>query len=232
MRLPILLAFIVTVPAAAQTLPKRQLVEELRLDANTEDFPDIGNVLVNARGDIAVFVNKDQQLRFYDAKGVKLGTFGRVGSGPSEFRRANMHGWAGDTLWVYDVDLRRITFISPARQLLRSEVLNQSLNSMGGYAPGTTPPPTRPAPPTALYRARGRRRPICRLGAGREGKASRRASGFEIHHRGHPAGDCAGARKRPGRTRSRGYGGGQGVFVGGRVTLERRGDDAVVAERW
>ena len=147
MRRSLLLALIAAGPLAGQTVPKKQLVEEVRLDANTEDFPDVGSVLVNARGEMAVLVYKDQQLRFYDATGKKLGTFGRVGSGPGEFRRANTAGWVGDTLWLYDVDLRRVTYISPARQLLRSEVLNQSLNSMGGYAPGTTPPPTRPAPP-------------------------------------------------------------------------------------
>lgn len=122
----------------AQSLPKRQLVEELRLDATTEDFPDVWTVMVNSRGDMAVLVGKDQQFRFYDATGKKLGTFGRVGSGPGEFRRANWHGWTADTMWTYDVDQRRITYISPTRQLLRTEVLSQSLNTMlnpgGGQA--------------------------------------------------------------------------------------------------
>jgi hypothetical protein len=140
-------ALVAAAPVIAQTPPKKQLVEEVRLDANTEDFPDVGMVLVNARGEMAVFINKDQQLRFYDAAGKRLATFGRVGSGPGEFRRANVMGWFADTLWLYDSDQRRVTFVSPARQLLRSEVLNQSLNAMGGYAPGTTPPPARPAPP-------------------------------------------------------------------------------------
>jgi hypothetical protein len=142
----LLAAVLMAAAAGGQTPPKRQLVEEVRLDANTEDFPDVGSVLVNARGDMVVFVNKDQQLRFYDAAGNKLGTFGRVGSGPGEFRRANLLGWVADTLWLFDFDQRRVTYISPNRQLLRTELLNQSLNSMAGYAPGSAPA-ARPAPP-------------------------------------------------------------------------------------
>ena len=80
-------------PVLAQTLPKKQLVEEVRLDPTTEDFPDAGSVLANSRGEMAVFVNKDQQFRFYDASGRKLGVFGRIGSGPGEIGRILNGRW-------------------------------------------------------------------------------------------------------------------------------------------
>src|SRR5438045_6555154 len=87
-------------PVAAQTLPKKQLVEEVRLDANVEDFPDIMAVMVNRRGEMAVAISKDQQLRFYDAGGKKLGTFGRSGAGPGEFQQLNWLSWTADKLWT------------------------------------------------------------------------------------------------------------------------------------
>src|SRR3954464_7919991 len=108
---------------AQSSPPKRQIVEDLRLDATAEDFPDVGPVTVGPRGQIVVPISNDQQLRIYDATGKKTATFGRKGSGPGEFRRATWFGWTGDTLWVYDTDLRRVTYVSPAATLIRTEGL-------------------------------------------------------------------------------------------------------------
>jgi hypothetical protein len=141
------IALAVAGSAAAQTLPKRQLVEEVRLDATTEDFPDVSSVLVNRRGEMAVIIGKDQQLRFFDATGRKLGTFGRVGSGPGEFRRVTTTGWTGDTIWLYDSDQRRVTYISPDHKLLRTELLNPDLNMMMGRPVGSPAPSAPPKQP-------------------------------------------------------------------------------------
>lgn len=125
-------------PVVAQAqLPKRQIVEDLRLDATAEDFPDVGAVVVGPRGQIVVAVNKDMQLRFYDAAGKRTAIFGRRGSGPEEFQRKIRHGWIGDTLWAYDGALRRVTYISPEAKLLRSEVLTTGLNTI--TTPGEAP---------------------------------------------------------------------------------------------
>src|SRR4051812_26736020 len=88
-------------------LPKKQIVQDLRLDSGTEDFPDINTVLVGPRGQMVAVINGDQQLRFYDVSGKKTATFGRKGSGPGEFQRMTRFGWVGDTIWIYDAGLRR-----------------------------------------------------------------------------------------------------------------------------
>src|SRR4051812_19524209 len=127
----------VAMPLVAQTIPKKQLVEEVRIDGTTEDFPDVGSIMVSPRGEMAVMVSKDQQFRFYDAMGKKLGTFGRMGSGSGEFRRVTSVGWTADTLWIYDSDQRRVTYISPDLKLLRTDVFGQSLNQMENRDRGT-----------------------------------------------------------------------------------------------
>lgn len=126
--------------AAAQApLPKRQIVEELRLDGATEDFPDIASVMVGPRGQMVVAIFSDQQLRFYDVSGQKVATFGRKGSGPGEFQRMTQRGWIGDTLWQYDVSLRRITFISPSATLLRTDALPSNLSAITTTRGGPIP---------------------------------------------------------------------------------------------
>lgn len=116
---------------------RRQLVEELRLDANTEDFPGILRFAVGPRGQIAIPIRADLHVRFYDAQGRKLGTFGRPGSGPGEFRDMGRFGWLSDTLWVYDGSQHRITYVSPELKHIRTEILAPQLNE-GATARGSS----------------------------------------------------------------------------------------------
>ncbi len=54
----------------------------------------------------------DRQLPFVlhlDRTGRLIRTVGRAGSGPGEFQRPAMLGWLGDSLWVYDLALVRLT---------------------------------------------------------------------------------------------------------------------------
>jgi hypothetical protein len=116
--------------APAQSGPDKKLIQELRLDANAEDFPALQTFFVGPNGCIAVPVYDDQQIRFYNSGGKKTGIFGRKGSGPGEFRNLIQRaGWIGDTLWVYDNALRRITYVSPTATLVRSEILAPKLNA-------------------------------------------------------------------------------------------------------
>jgi hypothetical protein len=111
------------------------LVEDLRLDGHREDYSDIIDDLVLGPDGRAVVVDAWRfQLIFYDSSGSRLGTFGRRGEGPGEFKvggvtragpRANIRiGVAGDSLWVWDHTARRITFVSWAGSLLSTVRLN------------------------------------------------------------------------------------------------------------
>jgi hypothetical protein len=101
--------------------PQARITEDLRLDAEKEDFPAISRIFVGPRGLIAVLIQQDMQIRFYDANGRRTGTAGRKGSGPGEFRDVYNQSWKADTLVVYDGSQRRMTFLSPDAKLLRTE---------------------------------------------------------------------------------------------------------------
>lgn len=116
--------------AAQAPLPRKQIVEEMRIDATREDLPDVAGLRVGPSGQIAIFVYKDTHLRFYDASGKRLGVFGRKGRGPGEFDGYTSFGWVGDTLWLYDPSQLRVTYVSPSLKLLRTETLDH-LNRMG-----------------------------------------------------------------------------------------------------
>jgi hypothetical protein len=76
-----------------------------------------GRVLPDGR---IVIANNRTELRFYDRDGVHLRTVGRRGEGPGEFRDIGGLVLARDTLFVYDRSNQRLTFLSPAGEVLGS----------------------------------------------------------------------------------------------------------------
>lgn len=102
--------------------PRVRIVEDLRLDATTEDFPTVARIYVGPRGQIVVPIATDQQLRIYNADGTKIAAFGRKGAGPGEFASISFLGWKGDSIWVQDLRQRRTTYIGADFKLLRTEL--------------------------------------------------------------------------------------------------------------
>lgn len=100
--------------------PRVRLTEELRLDANTEDFPRVGVVAVSPRREIVVAISTDQQLRVYDPSGKRIAVLGRKGSGPGEFAFIAGIGWHHDSMFVFDYDQNRTSFYSPGYTLART----------------------------------------------------------------------------------------------------------------
>lgn len=92
---------------------------EVEVTSNAGDLTTIGWVLPGRDGGVAIGQPKDRTVLFFDSAGALTSRFGRVGSGPGEFRSIGRAGWIGDTLWVDDVSQARITFISPSHQLVR-----------------------------------------------------------------------------------------------------------------
>lgn len=108
-----------TMTRAQATPPELRAVRELRIDAEASDLAVVNWMLIARDGTIAVAQSQDHRIRFFSVRGESLGTFGREGAGPGEFRAMTLHGWLGDTLWVGDFNTRRTTLISPARELVR-----------------------------------------------------------------------------------------------------------------
>lgn len=110
---------------AQSDVPRLQLVEDLRLDANVEDFSAFSRVIVGPKGQMAVPLAQDMEIRLYDAAGRRVATAGRRGSGPGEFQHFGAVVWIGDTLFVDDQRERRVTYIGPAGEVLRTRALPQ-----------------------------------------------------------------------------------------------------------
>ena len=66
-----------------------------------------------SNGDILVANRGSFQLRWYDARGRFVRSFGRRGQGPGEFRSLYVFNGAGDTVLVHDNTNRRVSRVSP-----------------------------------------------------------------------------------------------------------------------
>ena len=86
------------------------LVEDLRLDANAEDFSVVPWVFVGPEGEIVVPEPQDYRVRIYDSTGTPLVMIGRRGEGPGEFQHPGFVYWTADTMVVLDVQLARQTY--------------------------------------------------------------------------------------------------------------------------
>jgi hypothetical protein len=119
--LALVLAIFSVVRVNAQSrIPALTTVRDLVIDAAANDLSPVTWVALAGNGTIAIGQAQDHLVRFFDAKGKGLGTLGRDGEGPGEFRQIYRQGWVGDTLWVSDMRTQRFTLISPGRKVVRT----------------------------------------------------------------------------------------------------------------
>ncbi|HUF67497.1 MAG TPA: hypothetical protein VMM79_02510 [Longimicrobiales bacterium] len=102
------------------TPPRLRLIEDLRLDANAEDFSLVGRVAVGEDGRMAIALPQDMEVRLYDPAGSLIASVGRQGGGPGEFQHLGAMTWIGDTLMVDDQRQRRVTYIDAAGAVVRT----------------------------------------------------------------------------------------------------------------
>lgn len=96
------------------------------------DLVQVADAVRLSDGRIAVMNNGVPDLRFYDAAGIYLGTTGRPGDGPGEFHRiASIQVGRGDTLYLYDYQLRRMNRIAPGGSFLSSTAVLASGGKQG-----------------------------------------------------------------------------------------------------
>jgi hypothetical protein len=135
--------------ASAQAVPEMRLTRDLRIDAAEHDLSTVSFLGVAPNGTIAVAQNQDGLVRFFDARGTALGSFGRKGQGPGEFGTVGRFTWIGDTLVVSDISTRRFTLISPDRKLVRTVPWLATITMAGKLA--SEPPRFRPPLTYARY---------------------------------------------------------------------------------
>ncbi len=123
------------VPLAA--LPAQRVVdarEELRIDAEAQGLLPIWWLFVSPKGVMVASQQQDRNFRVFAPDGRPLGTFGRKGEGPGEFRRieGTRAGWIGDTLWLTESGTPRLTLVGPDLKLLRTDPLPPALSGPRG----------------------------------------------------------------------------------------------------
>ncbi|HZD04508.1 MAG TPA: hypothetical protein VE173_06310, partial [Longimicrobiales bacterium] len=98
-----------------------RLVEDVRvgsLDDPDVGFSNITGVDVDRDGFIYVLERMDREIRVYDPEGRRVRTIGGPGRGPGEFERPTLFGVLGDTVWVNDTGLDRLTLFSRGGDLI------------------------------------------------------------------------------------------------------------------
>ena len=103
--------------------PLRRLEVATVIDGAQRDLVPIGWLAVSPGGRLAVAQQQDGIVRLFDTAGTALGQAGRTGDGPGEFREISSGGWLGDSLWIIDGLLRRLTILGATGALVRSVAL-------------------------------------------------------------------------------------------------------------
>jgi hypothetical protein len=107
------LAVLVGCGSSGESAPPRPpiwtLESEIRVDGHEHEFVHILNLDVSSSGVIAITQIQDRNVRLFDRNGRPVATIGRGGQGPGEFENPERLGWIGDSIWVYDPQLRRVT---------------------------------------------------------------------------------------------------------------------------
>ncbi len=125
--LPRLAVFILCLAIAggisAQPTPVQfTLTREMAVDGEVEALNAFWTIAVGRDGRVIIPQWREGQFLVYDNRGKRIGAFGRTGQGPGEFdRNIQQFGLHGDTIWVHDFNRRRITFVSPALKLIRTQ---------------------------------------------------------------------------------------------------------------
>lgn len=126
----------------SQQVARWELVGNLRIGSVDEpgyDLSGVTSLAVDGRGRVFVGQPHDGSVWVYDDEGAFLKKIGSSGEGPGEFQNVNGLGFLGDTLWVSDKKLARVSLFDPDTGYLRSFRI--------GLAPGRGFAPT---PPTAM----------------------------------------------------------------------------------
>ena len=139
-------AGIAIVTSAAPSAPGWYLVDSVpRLDLGgtgdpADEFSGTVIALELRDGRIVVANQGTSEIRFYDARGKRLTTVGRQGSGPGEFERiSSLAVGTGDSLVVFDRSTRRLSVLSPSGPIVRSAMIDLGQGNAASTVVGVLP---------------------------------------------------------------------------------------------
>lgn len=115
----IALTIAATSAPAQRVAPRWEAVAELSIGDERDGYA-FTYVIDAAVSDDYLYVAEwlPLEVRAFDNKGQLVRRFGRKGSGPGEFQMVSGLGVRGDSLWVVDPALRRLTFFGPKGTVL------------------------------------------------------------------------------------------------------------------
>lgn len=87
------------------------------------ELSQVSRIAVSYRGAVAVVQPQDFNVRVFDSAGTPIATIGRRGEAPGEFSRmfGASVGWVGDTVWVFERSVGRLSYFRHDGELLRVE---------------------------------------------------------------------------------------------------------------
>lgn len=102
-------------------MPELSYAEEVRVGSvedPDEGFSQIRALRISDGGDVYVLDGLAREVRVLGPQGERLRVIGGPGEGPGEFGLPFDMGLLGDTLWVYDPRLARLTWFDPEGNVL------------------------------------------------------------------------------------------------------------------
>lgn len=121
-------------PSNGTDVPDVSAVPEMRVDGMANDLVPIPWLSVSPSGILAVLQPQDQAVRLFSQEGQLIASVGKNGAGPGEFRRMVRGGWIGDTLWVSDTQLNRVTMLGPDGRMLATVPVPMKVTAPPGAA--------------------------------------------------------------------------------------------------
>lgn len=116
------LGFAATSPPS-DTCPRVASRHDLQIGAIDDGFAAltaISSIAVDEAGTIFIAQPQTSQIKVFDERGRPVTHIGGRGRGPGEFVQALAIGLAGDSIWVSDPQLRRVSFFTLGGRLLRT----------------------------------------------------------------------------------------------------------------
>lgn len=106
------------------TAPRLTLTRESKIDAADNDLIPFTTMLVSRTKQVFIPQNKDGKFILLDSTGKQIKAIGRPGSGPGEFAAGPalglFMGWVADSIWIYESQARRATWLAPDGTFLRN----------------------------------------------------------------------------------------------------------------
>jgi hypothetical protein len=144
---PLVIGCLLTTAAGAQPTPVTwTLVRDVRFGSETDPVAGLSGrprtIALGPDDHVFIYELSERVIKEYDRSGAYLGRIGGRGRGPGELLHLQGMGFLGDTLWISDGDLRRVTLFTPERRqpitiplFYNPPGAPQRFQARGGYIP-------------------------------------------------------------------------------------------------